>query len=466
MLGYVQPKSVVSSAVGSKGSDVVGLNAESAYSLKKFSDVSTCSGPHVPVEWNNNQRSSLVPLKQILFREGSEKSPNLNRTKDTMAEIISPSLVELPENDNFGHSLLMQSLIRGLESCGKSIGDAKSILGTVELSAFWVEDETWYDAKPIDIMCYDANVGSNKSLQLFVTHFEYTLPGIYCPIEYEDGVQHLIPLNYIFRRGCQPTLENECDCESDSENNSDTEDSASATSIPTEEAIHDMIVRIKSISQEASSFGKNFSETVEKLDDASKSILASFKSSRKENCSDEEMVERHANDSPSIPTSPSSASNKRYFDYRWSDLPEDIKIVAKRVGYNKKVWDSDGRISIQLVEWGDLTSNEKKDLITIGCSESNWPPAKSYLDESWSDLPRYIKTAAKRIGYNKKSWDADLKIPIEAKAWKDLTPDETKDLEIIGHNETTWDANESSSSDSKSSLDSNSLDSNSPLNDS
>ena len=381
VLGYVQQKSSASPSVESNGFDDLDLNNRKVSFWENVLEISTCSGSHVPVKWNHNHEPSLVPLKQIIFPNAGRNNVNLNIAMNTMVMPRSSLNTELPDDDDdSANHLQWRSLIRGLESSGKSIVNAKYIFGTTELSAFWVDDESWYDATPIEIGCHYAHIGSNNkelSLELLATHFEYTLPGVYCPIEYEDGVQHLIPFNYIFRRGCHPQQEEDGD--SDNEGEGDTEETTSTTSIPMEEVIDEMTKSILDISLKASSFGKSYSEAVFTLEEASKLIRASFERSNDDGSKIEQNEGNIDKSSSNTATSRSTAETlphqyptKSYLDDYWSDLPGYIKTVARRIGYDKKLWDSDGRIPIELKEWKDLAANEKKDLRIIGYNETKW----------------------------------------------------------------------------------------------
>jgi hypothetical protein len=387
VLGYTRQRSSSSPSVESTGCDDLDfdLNNRKASFSNNVWEISTCSGSHVPVEWNHNHEPSLVPLKQIIFPNAERNNVYLNIAMNTMVTPRSSLNTKLPGDDDGASHLQWQSLIRGLESSGKSIGNAKYIFGTTELSAFWVDDENWYDATPIDIGYHYAHIGSNNkevSLDLLATHFEYTLPGLYCPIEYEGGVQHLIPFNYIFRRGCHPQQVDD----TDSDNDGDTEETTLTNSIPMEEVIDEITRSILDISLKASSFGNSYSEAVVKLEEASKLISASFERSNddqsKSNYDQSKIEQNEGNvDKPSSNSAtsrstaeilPNQYPTKSYLDYYWSDLPGYIKTVARRIGYDKKLWDFDGRIPIELKEWKDLAANEKKDLNIIGYNETKW----------------------------------------------------------------------------------------------
>ena len=225
VLGYIQPKLALSQFPESNKSGVFYSNSTEMF-WNNVSEISRCSGPHVPVEWENSHQSSFVPLKQIIFPSAGRNNGSLQVDRDTMIRPNSPLTAEIPDSGNGVDLLHQQYLIRGLKSSGKSIENAYHIFRTAELSAFWVEDEDWCDATAINSVYHDnysccSNSNYEKlSLDLLSTHFEYTLPGVYCPIEYDDGVRHLIPLNYIFRRGCQPQHKRE---EGSSGSDSDTE---------------------------------------------------------------------------------------------------------------------------------------------------------------------------------------------------------------------------------------------------
>jgi len=62
-----------------------------------------------------------------------------------------------------------------------------------------------------------------------------------------------------------------------------------------------------------------------------------------------------------------------YDDYDWLELPPHIQDAAAVLGYNQRLWDSDG------VSWSD--------------------------DEDWDDLPLEAQEAAALLGYDKCSWD-------------------------------------------------------------
>ena len=223
VLGYARSASLV--CLPHKPNSSSGLGSRTGISAwTNVAEISTGSGPHVVVEWKGKHRPSFVPLHQIFFSTVENRDENLQGHADKTAMRKSPLMTRTSLcNQKTILSQQQQKLIRGLESSGKSIGNAEQIFGTAELSAFWVEDEIWYDATPINIGCQDDTIRTkskkSQSENLLTSHFEYTLPGIYCPIEYEDGVRQLIPVSYIFRRGCYPRQKEDED--SDNSNSSD-----------------------------------------------------------------------------------------------------------------------------------------------------------------------------------------------------------------------------------------------------
>eukprot|EP00574_Skeletonema_japonicum_P003105 CAMPEP_0201724906 /NCGR_PEP_ID=MMETSP0593-20130828/8478_1 /ASSEMBLY_ACC=CAM_ASM_000672 /TAXON_ID=267983 /ORGANISM="Skeletonema japonicum, Strain CCMP2506" /LENGTH=77 /DNA_ID=CAMNT_0048216211 /DNA_START=55 /DNA_END=288 /DNA_ORIENTATION=+ len=65
----------------------------------------------------------------------------------------------------------------------------------------------------------------------------------------------------------------------------------------------------------------------------------------------------------------------KYEDQDWKELPEEVKAAAKKLGYNKKMWDGDKE-----------------------------PDA---CDEYWDDLDEDQRQAATVLGYNKDTWDKE-----------------------------------------------------------
>ena len=366
------------------------------------------AGAVVPVKWNDgNQQSCLVPLKHIVYPE--IKLPSSITTVSTS----SSSEKERPQQfNNELTNLQRQTLFRkSLEASGKSIGNAKSILGTARLSAYWPEDGDFYDAVSID------EDDDALSLELLTSHFEFTLPGIYCPILYEDGEMHLTPISYIFKRGDQKRrFSNYVDDDSDSDEEKDQK--AVSSSFPTEESINTMSTLLLDISRQTLSFGEHFSDIATQLEYASHLLHAAFEKKNKDDkrnkrtdqfeepknsiislsatitanttasnstsesyktCSNASVDD--AEMTTTTTTSNNPTENKSYINYDWTDLPENIKNAAQRIGYNKKIWNTDGDLSINEKEWNDLNSKEQQDLKTIGYSEASWDMEDSSEDD-------------------------------------------------------------------------------------
>jgi len=460
VLGYVREKPAASDSNCSHDGTI--------YFSQTVCEISTSAGPHVPVVWNDNHQSSLVPLKQIVFA-GIKRSPSDILAPKSIQKMTVASSSSLATNDSDGNEelerLRRQSLVEALKSSGKSIGNAESIFGTTKLSAFWPDTEEFYDATPIDIKGKDNNSsGYESSLKLLATHFECPVPGVYCPIVYEDGVRYLVPVNHIYRRGCQPQLQDRGDDESTVSNTDESITTTALSMIPTK-------------------------------DSSDKQINAETSSNQPRSC---------------------STPNKSYVDEYWEDLPEHVQKAAQYVGYKKKLWDLDGNIPIDGQKWKDLNSDQREALEIIGYHEATWSsqndnkdisstttkpistiptkdsidettmslrdvilkvssfgenfsevaskleeasrllqasfettktgienyqsstPNKSYVDEYWEDLPKHVQKAAQHVGYNEKLWDSDGNIPIDGQEWKDLNSDQRETLEIIGYHEATW----------------------------
>ena len=63
----------------------------------------------------------------------------------------------------------------------------------------------------------------------------------------------------------------------------------------------------------------------------------------------------------------------KYDDYDWKELPPDVQKACEVLGYNKKLWDKDGK--------------------------------SEYEEYDWDELPKEQQEAAKILGYDKKKWD-------------------------------------------------------------
>jgi hypothetical protein len=86
-----------------------------------------------------------------------------------------------------------KALIQSIASSGKTIGDPNALFGgtNVKLLAYWPEEDEWYEAEPM------ADDATALPLHVLASHAQFTLPGEYCAILYEDGERHLSPLYYI-----------------------------------------------------------------------------------------------------------------------------------------------------------------------------------------------------------------------------------------------------------------------------
>jgi hypothetical protein len=391
MLGYVRQKRSTTSV-----DDDRDLNDPNPFRI---------AGAVVPVKWNDgNQQSCLVPLKHIIYPE--IKLPS----STTIFPTSSSTEKERPQQfNNELTNLQRQTLFRkSLEASGKSIGNAKSILGTASLSAYWPDDGDFYDAVPID-------EDDALSLELLTSHFEFTLPGIYCPILYEDGEMHLTPISYIFKRGDQKRLfSNYIDDDSDEEK----DQKAVSSSFPTEESINTMSTLLLDISLQTLSFGEHFSDIASQLERASYLLHAAFEKKNK----DDKRNER-------------------------TDQFEEPKngIISSSTTTTASTTASDS--ASESCETCSNVSDDEAEMTTTTNKNNNSTENKSYINYDWNDLPENIKNAAQRIGYNKKIWDADGDLTINEKEWKDFNSIEQQDLKTIGYNEASWDMEDDDDSD-------------------
>lgn len=68
-----------------------------------------------------------------------------------------------------------------------------------------------------------------------------------------------------------------------------------------------------------------------------------------------------------------------------------------------------------------------------------------YDDYDWKELPDDVKKAAEELGYDKRKWDKDLKVPADDKDWKDLTQKQQQAAIKLGYTQETWECSDSES---------------------
>ncbi len=168
-----------------------------------------------------------------------------------------------------------------------------------------------------------------------------------------------------------------------------------------------------------------------------------------------------------------NGETESYEDCDFDDLPEEVKKAAKFLGFTRAIWDKDGKIPIESKPWVGLTPEQRKAAKTMGYTKEKWDnesdsesdtsesktetqvaSSKSekkdvnYDDLDFQELPPEVKEAAKFLGYTKKIWNRDGKIPLEDNDWDELTPEQQKAALVMGYNREKWDAESDSDSDS------------------
>jgi len=145
-------------------------------------------GAHVPIRWKHNQQVTLLSVQSIM------ESPLNHKTNIGQQHVIVDPFLELisiPEKER--NKWERKALITSIESSGKSICHAQTKFGRGEkLMAFWPEDGEWYDVEALD--------PDTVSLETLASHAQFTIPGTYCPLLYEDGELALSPLHYVLKR--------------------------------------------------------------------------------------------------------------------------------------------------------------------------------------------------------------------------------------------------------------------------
>jgi hypothetical protein len=349
----------------------------------------------------------------------------------------------------------VQSLLRGLEASGKTLGDAEAIFGTADLSAFWFDDGEWYDARPIAVAGpeNDGDGRKESTSDLVATHFRYILPGVYCPVEYQDGARHLVPLSYIYRRCCQPEPEED----PDGAEERDSEGLAAAVASPSEASIDDLVERLRDVAAQAAQFGRRYAAAAWRAAEAATALRAAFDAGE----ADRWEVEHSAGITDAPPATITAASSavalrqaptQSYLQCSWSELPDGIKAGARRLGYDETLWDrqveeastSIGRYNRVTEErsGGNADAAPPNASAAVAHAETtlSQAPKEPYFTLDWNELPDRAKIAARRIGYNRKTWNTDGLIPLDAKEWQDLTCRDQQDLATLGYDESTWGA--------------------------
>eukprot|EP00578_Thalassiosira_sp_NH16_P017070 CAMPEP_0181128794 /NCGR_PEP_ID=MMETSP1071-20121207/28964_1 /TAXON_ID=35127 /ORGANISM="Thalassiosira sp., Strain NH16" /LENGTH=77 /DNA_ID=CAMNT_0023214709 /DNA_START=251 /DNA_END=484 /DNA_ORIENTATION=+ len=65
-----------------------------------------------------------------------------------------------------------------------------------------------------------------------------------------------------------------------------------------------------------------------------------------------------------------------------------------------------------------------------------------YEDYDWKELDNEVKTAAKKLGYTKKMWDADQEPDCCDEYWEDLDEDQRQAAAVLGYDKDSWDKEE------------------------
>ena len=61
-----------------------------------------------------------------------------------------------------------------------------------------------------------------------------------------------------------------------------------------------------------------------------------------------------------------------YEDYDYDELPEEVKAAANALGYDKKLWDGDGKPPSEDKDWEELTKAEREAAEILGYTEETW----------------------------------------------------------------------------------------------
>ena len=62
----------------------------------------------------------------------------------------------------------------------------------------------------------------------------------------------------------------------------------------------------------------------------------------------------------------------KYDDYDWKELPDDVKKACKVLGYDRKLWDKDGKAACEDKDWDELTPDEQAAAKILGYNQKSW----------------------------------------------------------------------------------------------
>ena len=62
----------------------------------------------------------------------------------------------------------------------------------------------------------------------------------------------------------------------------------------------------------------------------------------------------------------------KYDDYDWDELPPEAKTACMTLGYNKTVWDENGKPNSESKDWDELTDAEKAAAKVLGYDQKKW----------------------------------------------------------------------------------------------
>ena len=66
------------------------------------------------------------------------------------------------------------------------------------------------------------------------------------------------------------------------------------------------------------------------------------------------------------------ASRVSYEDYRWKELPDEVREAAITLGYTKKKWDKDKEPKKCYKYWTELSETEKEAALMLGYDHKRW----------------------------------------------------------------------------------------------
>jgi hypothetical protein len=131
----------------------------------------------------------------------------------------------------------------------------------------------------------------------------------------------------------------------------------------------------------------------------------------------------------------------------WEDLPPEIQVAARKLGYTPRKWDSNKEPTIFFQDWQDLAKEIQEAALSIGYTQETWDSNDdpNYSKLTWRNLPPDVQTAVTILGFTPKLWNNNSRSeqtilpPISGdKTWNELSTEMQEAAQVLGFTIETW----------------------------